>query len=108
MRTKQMFDHKISKLTAQNQSLCVQKSTNMTTTTHNTSVGSLNQHIFCALQRIARFHQTKKWGISPSTATLPELKNMFQSLSLSFGSEGFFNFRKRFNAHNYQFWCCYK
>jgi hypothetical protein len=44
-----------------------------TTFTHSASLDSMNKHKCCGLQRIARTHQTKKCGVSPATASLPEL-----------------------------------
>ena len=43
-----------------------------TTFTHDTSLDSLNKHA-CYLQRTATNHQTKKCGVYPAAATLPEL-----------------------------------
>ena len=43
-----------------------------TAITHNAPVYSLNQHMFCDLKGIPRYPQTQKWGVSPSSATLPE------------------------------------
>jgi len=41
--------------------------------THNTSLDSLNKHMCCCLQRIARHHRTKKSGVPPAAASLPKI-----------------------------------
>jgi hypothetical protein len=51
----------------------LQNSAGITTLAHNTCIDSLNKRLCCDLQRIARFHQTKKSGFSPAAAALPEL-----------------------------------
>jgi hypothetical protein len=70
---KTLRDLEINKLTPQNQSPFLQNNAEFTTLTHNTCLDSLNKHLCCDLQRIARSHQAKKSGFSPSVATLPEL-----------------------------------
>jgi len=47
------------------------------TLTHSTSLDVLNKYMCCDLQRIARTHQSKKCGVSPTAATLPELLCMY-------------------------------
>jgi hypothetical protein len=48
-----------------------------TTFIHNTSLDSVNKHMCCGLQSINRTHRTKKCGIPPAAATLPQLLHIF-------------------------------
>jgi hypothetical protein len=103
MHTKQKFEQKIGKLTAQTSPYAYKTVPVITTITHNRPVVSLNQHMFCELQRIARSPQTIQMVVSLSAATLPVLLDMFHTLSFSFSVEGFVCFRKKFNVLNFQF-----
>jgi hypothetical protein len=82
MRDKKL-DSKISNLTTQNPFLCFQKATIFNSVTHSASVDLLVQHMFYALQRIARSplckkkKRIKKLGASLSAANVPDLLNMF-------------------------------
>ena len=77
MHTKQKLEQKISKLVAQNQSLCVKNSTEIhyRHSQHNYRLTE-PAHVLCSAEDCQIHPKLKEWGVSPSAATLPELLNM--------------------------------